>query len=69
MYVLKVYLVCLEDPGDLWDERVVRVGVAQQGADAQQDLEKGETVIVTVVITVVITVFEENNKRRRRKQK
>ena len=33
--------VCLEDPGNLGNQGIVRVGVAQEGADRQEDLRAG----------------------------
>ena len=35
-------LIALEDVGNLWDERVIWVGVGQQGADGEQHLGDSE---------------------------
>ena len=34
--------VRLVDPGNLWDQGVVGVGVAQQGADGEENLADGQ---------------------------
>jgi len=39
---LILWLVGLVDLGDLWNERVIWVGVGQQGADGQEHLGDGE---------------------------
>ena len=38
----QTHLVCFENPGDLWDEGVVWVGVAEERADWEQHLRYGQ---------------------------
>ena len=36
-------LVRLENSGDLWDQRIVRIGITEQRADREKDLADGES--------------------------